>query len=144
MNHTSFNPKELLLYCCSSNLADSICVPWFTQSSNLQVDWLKGIAQWIKHLPGTQAAGVLLSSRVPPPCALSLSQCLSQSDGEQVLKQILSYSRLCQKKQKLIIFYLNASKISQVRTNFNSLSAKGSPSIRLYKSRSRSYKHILE
>ena len=43
-------------------------------------------AQWIKHSPGTQAAGVwtqklpkfiaLLSSWVLPPCALSLSQCL--------------------------------------------------------------------
>ena len=42
--------------------------------------------RWIKHWPGTQAAGdqtrtqlkfiVFLSSRIPPPCALSLSQCL--------------------------------------------------------------------
>ena len=61
----------------------------------------RGIVQWIKHSPATQAAGVrtqtqlkfkvLLSSRVPPPCALSLSHNACQ---HLLQREYLSQGRL--------------------------------------------------
>ena len=71
-------PQRHLLLHLQDRLVPSRKTSLMKKSSSLRV-----IAWWIKHLPGTHASGVqtqtqptfivLLSSRVAPPCALSLT-----------------------------------------------------------------------